>query len=72
MINGSRRASKPRVLRATAELQLLRQADPDSGQPLLVALDGHSLRREIWVCFDDGECEFSSVHEYGIEESEES
>ena len=46
-------ATTPRDLGATAELQLLRQADPDSGQPLLVALDGHSLRREIWVCFDE-------------------
>ncbi len=46
-------ATTPRDLRATAELQLLRQADPDSGQPLLVALDGHSVRREIWVCFDE-------------------
>jgi hypothetical protein len=37
-------ATTPRDLCATAELQLLRQADPDAGQSLLVALDGHSLR----------------------------
>ena len=43
-------ATTPRDLGAAAELQLLRQADPDTGQPLLVALDGHTLRREIWVC----------------------
>ena len=46
-------ATTPRDLGAAAELQPLRKADPDTGQLLLVALDGHTLRREIWVCFDE-------------------
>ena len=46
-------ATTPRDLGAARELQLLRQADPDTDQPLIVALDGHTLRREIWVCFDE-------------------
>ena len=47
-------AAPPRNLSTVAELQLFGQADPDLGQSLLVALDGHTARGKAGIGFDEG------------------